>query len=129
MTKPIDHLTERRRFLRLRTPINITYAGAQNGKIHTAVTKDISADGIRFETHDKNLKELNIVEMKLDLPGAANPVHARTKIMWKKKVSLADDAAYDVGAEISEIEEDNKNTFLKFLCDLIYKLPEERNNE
>ena len=46
--------------------------------------------------------------------------------MRKKKLSLEDNSPFDVGTELVDIEEDNKNTFLKFLCDLIYNLPEER---
>jgi len=55
-------------------------------------------------------------------------VHAKGKVIWIKQLSLEDDAARDVGIELIEIEEDNKNTFLKFLCDLIYNLPKESEN-
>ena len=65
-----------------------------------------------------------MLEIKLDIPEVPNPVHAKGKIMWKKKLSLEDNAPFDIGAELLDIEEDNKNTFLKFLCDLIYNLPE-----
>ena len=124
MTKPRDKLVERRSFIRMREPIAITYTVQTRDKVHNVTAKDISADGLRFPTNDKILKEGELLEMKLDIPNIPNPVHARGKIIWKRKLSLEDNAPFDVGAEILEIEEDNKNTFLRFLCDLIYNLPE-----
>ena len=123
-----DRLVERRRYIRLKTPIPVTYTVFRTGGIYNAVTKDISADGIRFQTLEKNIKEGDMVEMKMDIQTIPNPVHVKGKVMWKKKLSLEDNAPFDVGTELIDIEEDNKNTFLKFLCDLIYNLPEEKRN-
>ncbi|MFA6320672.1 MAG: PilZ domain-containing protein [Candidatus Omnitrophota bacterium] len=128
MTRIRDRFVERRSFIRLRQPISITYTVAGQDKIHNVVAKDISADGVRFQTTDKEISEGNVLETKLDIPEVANPVHASGKIMWKKKLSLEDNAPFDVGIEFLEIEEDNKNTFLKFLCDLVYNLSEDMKN-
>lgn len=128
MVKTRSKLVERRRFIRLRTPIDMSYVLPENGIINQTATKDISADGLRFETHDKVMKESSVLELKLNIPGAPNPIHAKGRVAWKKKVSLEDAAPYDIGIELTEIEEDNKNTFLKFLCDLIYDLPKEMKN-
>ena len=125
MAKIREKLVERRSFIRLREPIGIAYTIAGNDKIFNVTAKDISADGLRFQTVCKTVKEGDTLEMRLDITGGANPVHAKGEVMWKKKLSLEDNAPFDVGAELLEIEEDNKNTFLKFLCDLIYNLPED----
>ena len=128
MVKYREKLVERRSFIRLREPINIVYNIAEADKVYNVTAKDISADGLRFQATDKVITEGDSLEMKLDIPGIANPVHARGKVMWKKKLSLEDNAPFDVGTEILAIEEDNKNTFLKFLCDLTYNLPEDVRN-
>jgi len=120
-----DKLIERRRYIRLKTPIPVTYTVKETGSIYTAITKDISADGLRLESGAKDLNISSVVELKLEIYAAHNPVHAKGKIVWKKKLSLEDNAPFDVGVEFIEIEEDNKNTFLKFLCDLIYNLQKE----
>ena len=124
-----DKLIERRKYIRLKTPVPITYTISDTGSMHKSVTKNISAEGLRFETTAKDLKEGSIIEMKLELYGANNPVHVSGKVVWKRQLSLEDNAPYDVGIEFTDIEEDNKNTFLKFLCDLIYNLPKENENE
>jgi c-di-GMP-binding flagellar brake protein YcgR len=118
-------LIERRRYIRLKTPIPVTYTVPETGSMYNAVTKDISADGLRLESDARDIKEDGIIELRLDISGAHNPVHAKGKVVWKKRLSLEDNAPYDVGVEFTEIEEDNKNTFLKFLCDLVYTLQKE----
>lgn len=120
-----ERLIERRRFIRLKTPIPVTYSIPETGGVYKSVTKDISADGLRLESNDKDLKVSGIVELKLEIYGANNPVHAKGRVVWKKKLSLEDNACCDIGIEFVEIEEDNKNTFLKFLCDLIYNIQKE----
>ena len=119
-----DKLIERRKFIRLLTPVNMTYTVPDTNKIYSTITKNVSADGLRFETHDKDLKASDAIELKLEIVGVSNPVHCKGKVVWKRKMTTDDAAPYDVGVEFIEIEDDNKNTFLKFLCDLIYSLPE-----
>jgi PilZ domain. len=126
--KTRDRLIERRKYIRLKTPIGVTYTVPDTGIVHNSVTKDISAEGLRLETTFRDIKEGSILEVKLDLRGANNPVHAKGKVIWMKRLSLEDNAPCDVGIELIEIEEDNKSTFLKFLCDLIYNLPKESEN-
>ena len=123
-----DRLVERRKYIRLKTPVSVTYTVPNTGIVHSSVTKDMSVDGLRLETKARDIEKGSVLELKLDLYGANNPVHAKGKVVWIKKLSLEDDAPCDIGIELTEIEEDNKNTFLKFLCDLIYNLPKESEN-
>jgi len=125
MLKTKNTLVERRRYVRLKVPLQVSYTFPGSGMIHQAVTKNISADGIRFETRDAELKESAVIDIILDAPGTPNPIHAKGKVIWRRKVSLEDGAPMDCGIELIEIEEDNKNTFLKFLCDLIYTIDKE----
>lgn len=113
---------EKRRYLRLNAPIELTVMAGSN--ISKVLSKDISAEGVRFESNDRVLKNAALLEIKLDIPGTESPVHVKGKVAWSRQTSREDGAPIDYGVEFSEIEEDNKNTYLKFLCDLIYKLPE-----
>jgi c-di-GMP-binding flagellar brake protein YcgR len=125
MDKMKDKLVERRRYIRLVIPLKVTYTIPEQHKVFTAVAKNISADGMRFEVHDKSLRESSIIEIKLEIPDIPSAIHIKGRVIWKSKLSLEDGAPSDVGVEFIEIEDDNKNTFLKFLCDLIYSLPKE----
>jgi len=88
-------------------------------RICIATTKDISAFGVQFNTTEK-LEQNSNLDCTLKLPNSQNPVHVTGRIAWLNKLTLEDSSPYDVGIEFVTIEEDNKNTFLKYLCDLIY---------
>lgn len=111
---------ERRKFTRYTMPLQMSYVMEEEDTICKGVTKNISSLGIRFEC-EKELKEGATLELKLEIPKAPNPVHAQGKLVWVRKLTLEDTSLYDIGMEFLKIEEDNKNTFLKFLCDLAYK--------
>lgn len=110
---------EKRQYLRLNIPVEIEYTLSDSQKLCKSVTKDISALGLRF-TSSEELKKGSGLEIKLKLPNIPNPVHASGRIAWIDKIGTDDAAPFDVGVEFLKIEEDNKNTFLKYLCDLIY---------
>lgn len=126
MFKKRDELIERRKFIRINVPIDVTYARPGENTLHKSITKDISPEGVRFETELASLQKSDPLDLVLKIPDAPNPVHARGRIAWKKKLSLADDSPYDMGVGFEKIEEDNKNTFLKFLCDVIYNSTKEK---
>ena len=123
-----DRLVERRKYIRLKTPISVTCAVMETGAVYNSVTKNISAEGLRLESKARDLKEGSVLELKLEICQASSPVHAKGKVVWKRQLSLEDNAPYNIGIELTKIEEDNKNTFLKFLCDLLYNLPKENGN-
>ena len=124
MNKTKDGFRERRRYVRLKTPVELSYFSSDGKKVSKVTTTNISADGLRFQTEDRDMNESDSLELKLSMAGAANPIHAKAKIVWKKRISLEDGSPFDVGLEFTDIEEDNKNTFLKNLCDLMYSISE-----
>jgi len=112
-------IEERRKFIRLQVPVGIKYIVQGETERQEATTKDISCEGLRFSSGSE-IKEGSNLEINLDIPKANNPVHIKGKVAWTKRVSTEDGSPKEVGIEFAKIEEDNKNTFLKFLCDLIY---------
>jgi len=82
-------------------------------------TRNISATGMMVESTAK----LPVgIEAKLEFnpSGAHNPVHCSGKIIWVTQKGKG--GKYYSGIKLTKIEEDNKNTFLKFLCDAIYDI-------
>ncbi len=110
---------ERRKYLRIETPDISLRVVTEDGHIEKPKMKNISPLGLRFETQ-KELKDGEKLELTLELPKTQNPIHIKGKVVWLKKTSLEDIALFDVGCEFVKIEEDNKNTFLKYFCDLMY---------
>ncbi|MEA3489073.1 MAG: PilZ domain-containing protein [Candidatus Omnitrophota bacterium] len=110
-------LPERRRFLRIETPLKLVLK--IGGRILEVDTKNISPVGLRFEV-SKELEESRVIDISLYLPEAGDPIRLKGKVIWQDKVSLEDNAPYDVGVEITDIDDKNKKVFLKYLCDLLY---------
>ena len=111
---------ERRKYLRAETPLSVRII-TKNKVVQEIETKDISPIGMRFETKDPDININDLVELKIEIPGALCPVHAKAKVVWKKRLSRKDGSSFDdIGCEFTKIEEDNKNTFLKYFCDLLY---------
>ena len=112
-------IEEKRKFIRLEVPVELKYIAEGETIRKDVTTKDISCEGLRFISNDE-IKEGAILEFSLDVPNANNPVHINGNVVWVKRLSTEDGAPFEVGVEFAKIEEDNKNTFLKYLCDLIY---------
>jgi len=111
---------ERRQYLRVQAPLNIRVINAGN-TVRKTETKDISPLGLRFEVEQGVLEINDKVELKIEIPNALSPVHAKAKVVWKRKVAEGEGSSVDIGCEFTDIEEDNKNTFLKYFCDLLYE--------
>ncbi|MBD3379269.1 MAG: hypothetical protein GF408_02285 [Candidatus Omnitrophica bacterium] len=110
-------LPERRRFLRIDIPLKIRLISGD--RVDETTTKNISPVGLRFEL-DRELNESKPLSISLYLPSSERPVHLNARVIWQTRTSLEDKAPYDIGAEITEIDDKDKNPFLKYLCDLLY---------
>ena len=112
---------ERRRYIRAETPIPVAIRIKSGDTIEEIQTqsKNISATGMMIEIARKISPDTS-VELSLTPPETPNPVHIDARIIRSDKIEGQE--LFNVGIEFSKIEEDNKNTFLKFLCDTIYKL-------
>ncbi|MFH1854218.1 MAG: PilZ domain-containing protein [Candidatus Omnitrophota bacterium] len=114
-------MREKRKFIRFDISLKVNYTLQREPKIEkTGITRDVSAGGIQLLTEEK-LDVGDKVELKFFIPEALNPAHLGGIVLWSKEVSTAKKPSYSAGIEFRDIEEDNKNTFLKFLCDLMYR--------
>lgn len=110
-------IPERRRYVRIEVPLKVVVKGS--GWEEDLFSKNISPIGIRFQnTHP--VKSGSIVNMTLVVPTRKDPLKIKGKVMWQEKVSIEDNAPYDTGVEFIKIFEKDKNTLLKFLCDILY---------
>jgi len=110
-------LAERRRYIRIVTPLKANISG--KGWEKDLLIKNISPTGIRFEIGRKLAKD-EVIDLALSVPSSNAPILVQGKVVWLEKTSLEDNAPYDVGVEIIAIEEESKITLLKYLCDLLY---------
>ena len=114
-----EYNQEKRKSIRLKAPITLTYYSKSGGAVYRKGCTDISPDGVKF-FDDSETPVGKKLEIKLEASDISNPVHLDGVVIWSRKISLEDGAPFTTGVKFSGIEEDNKNTFLKFLCDLLY---------
>jgi len=114
-------MREKRRFIRFDISLKVAYIVQKEPKIEKfGVTKDISARGIQLLTGEK-LEFRDKVDLKIFVPEALNPAHIKGVIVWSKELAERPKGySHSAGIDFEKIEEDNKNTFLKFLCSLMY---------
>ncbi|NQT75485.1 MAG: PilZ domain-containing protein [Candidatus Omnitrophica bacterium] len=114
-------MREKRRFIRFDITLKVTYAAQKAPRAEkTGIVKDVSAGGMQLLTEEK-LETGSRLELKMIIPEALNPVHLNGTVLWSRDVSEGKKISYSAGIEFGKIEEDNKNTFLRFLCDLMYR--------
>ncbi|MFA4991479.1 MAG: PilZ domain-containing protein [Candidatus Omnitrophota bacterium] len=116
-------MREKRRFIRFYIALKVNYILQKDPKTEKiGTTKDVSAGGLQLLTSEQ-LEAGGKVDLKIFLPDALNPVHLKGVVMWSKELGQAKGPAHShsAGIEFGKIEEDNKNTFLKFLCGQMYE--------
>jgi len=113
-------MREKRRFIRFVISLKVNYTVQKEPRIEkTGTTKDASIGGIHLLTEEK-LEPGNRLDLKMFLPEALNPAHLNGIVLWSGEVPSGKRLSYCAGIEFGNIEEDNKNTFLRFLCNLMY---------
>lgn len=115
-------MKEKRRFIRFEIALKVNFIVQKKDlkAERTGITKDVSAGGLQLLTEEK-LETGNKLELKVFIPGALNPAHLNGIVLWSKETDTGKGPSCGAGIEFGDVEEDNKNTFLKFLCDLMYK--------
>ena len=115
-------MREKRSFIRFNIALKVAYIVRREPKIERfGTTRDISAQGMQLLTSDKIIKPGDKLDLKIFMPEALNPAHIKGVAVWSKEPEeAAKTHLYSSGIDFEKIEEDNKNTFLKFLCSLMY---------
>lgn len=114
-------MREKRRFVRFNIALKVLYVIRKEPREEkTGITKDISAGGLELLTKEK-MTPGSKMEIVIYIPEALNPVHLNGTIVWSKETGGDEKSSYSTGVEFGKIEEDNKSTFLRFLCNLMYK--------
>ena len=107
-------MQERRRHIRLDTPVLIEFPDPATMKTERSFTKDMSESGMRFPTSVKLEigKELPLV---LKLPFQDATLHATGEIIWIREVSRLGAPQYQVGVRFRWIEDPDRQRLLRHL--------------
>jgi len=112
-------MREKRYFIRFDISLKVVYVVQKEIKLEKpGVSRNVSAGGMQLLTSEK-LEAGDRIDLKIFVPDGLNPAHIKGLVVWSKEIEPSEGYAYSAGVNFEKIEEDNKNTFLKFLCGMM----------
>lgn len=105
---------ERRRFVRLETPVLVAFPSPGTMKTERSYTQDISESGIKFPT----LVRLQIgqqLPLTLELPFSNHSMQATGEVMWIREVSRLGAPQYEVGMRFQWIDDPDRQRLSRHL--------------
>lgn len=111
-------MEERRRFVRLNVLTDIVYNKQfYNASRKLSISKDISKGGICIIAYEE-LKESDILDLKILLPDNNAHIVATGRVVWTKEFIIESAEKlhrYDVGIEFMEISEEDREKINKYV--------------
>ena len=107
-------MQERRRHIRLDTPVLIEFPDPATMKTERSFTKDMSESGMRFPTSVK-LEIGKELPLSLKLPFQDATLHATGEVIWIREVSRLGAPQYQVGVRFRWIEDPDRQRLFRHL--------------
>jgi len=107
-------MQERRRHVRVETPVLVEFPHPETMKTERSFTQDISESGMRFPTAVK-LQVGQEVALTLELPFRDATMHATGEILWIREVSRLGAPQYDVGVRFRWLEDPDRQRLARHL--------------
>ena len=111
---------EKRNYIRLDFQLQLNFNKEDgSGESFPAITKNISAEGLRF-TSDQKLEKGSKIDFEIDLPNREKPVHFKGEVVWSKAASSADKGKkgnYDIGIKFVEVDKKDRNALMLYICE------------
>jgi len=110
-------MRERRRHIRVETPILVEFPNPTTMKTERSFTQDVSAAGMRFPTPMK-LQIGQELPLTLQLPFQDAPMHATGEVMWIREIARIGGPQYEVGVRFRWIEDPDRQRLTRHITTL-----------
>ena len=110
-------MQERRRYIRVETPVLIEFQPSQAHAIERTFTQDVSEQGMRFPTAAM-LQIGQELSLSMELPFQPTTMRATAQVIWIREVSRLGAPQYDVGVRFRWIEDPDRQQLLRHLASL-----------
>ena len=107
-------MQERRRHIRVETPILVEFPHPESLKTERSFTQDVSESGMRFPTAVK-LQIGQELALTMELPFRDATMHATVQVQWIREVSRHGAPHYDVGVRFRWIEDPDRQRLARHL--------------
>ena len=113
---------QRRQFRRVKTGLRVEYSLEEKPSREAqlvAYTKDVGAKGMCFSVKE-DIPLNTILSLNIYLADNAGPIAAKARVVWKGKFTGIDKSVrYDIGVDITEIDEGGQKRLRQHLFDLV----------
>jgi len=110
-------MQERRRHIRIDTPILVEFPNPSTMKTERSFTQDVSETGMRFPTAVK-LQIGQELPLTMELPFHDAVMHATGEVLWIREVSRLGAPQYDIGVQFRWIEDPDRQRLARHLTSL-----------
>ena len=110
-------MQERRRYIRVETPVLVEFQPSQTQAAERTFTQDISEQGMRFPTA-ATLQIGQELVLTLELPFQDATMRATAQVIWIREISRLGAPQYDVGVRFRWIEDPDRQQLLRHLASL-----------
>ena len=111
-------MQERRRQLRVQTPVLVEFPAPGTMKTERSFTQDVSESGMRFPTSVK-LEIGQELPLTLQLPFLETAMHATGEVIWIRQISRLGEAQYEIGVRFRWIEDPDRQQLVRHLGTLL----------
>ena len=115
-------MEERRRFIRIETPVLVEFPNPVTMKTERSFTQDVSERGMRFPTPVQFAIGQEI-PFSIELPFDNMTMHATGQVMWLREVSRLGAPQYEVGVRFLWIEDPDRQRLSRHLVSLFPRRP------
>ena len=107
----------RREFIRVRTRLTTVFKVVSTGKIHRALTRDISGGGVCFSTEEL-LDGNEVLEVEVKLPDRTKVILFSGVVMWsrlvKRPLHSYEAATFNVGVRFVSIDPKERSLLVAY---------------
>jgi Tfp pilus assembly protein PilZ len=107
-------MQERRRFIRVQTPVLVEFPNPETMKTERSFTSDVSESGMRFPTTVK-LQVGDEIPVALELPFAETTMHATGEVQWVRETARQGEPHYEIGIRFKWIEDPDRQKLSRHL--------------
>jgi len=107
-------MQERRRHIRVGTPVLVEFPNPETFKTERSFTQDVSETGMRFPTAVP-LRVGQEVPLTLGLPFHHATLQATGEVLWIREISRLGTPQYEIGVRFRWMEDPDRQRFMRHL--------------
>ena len=110
-------MVEKRKYIRLKAPIGVTYnliKKHKRSKAYKSLVRDIGAGGMSLEVSD-DLRAGDLLQLEIQIPHLEDPVSAIGEVVWFASLKSAERETLEAGLKFRDIKTGQLHHILEYV--------------